>query len=378
MSLFLILLAGGDGKRLKSHTPKQFQVVNNATLLEHSLNAFKGFREIKKTIIVYNNKHKKYIKNINFKNVIKIIGGKNRQESAFAALNKIKNMNCKKVLIHDAARPHPSKNLIKNIIGKLKNHSAVVPVLEVTDATKRINKNLIFKNIKRNNLRLAQTPQGFDFKKIYYKHLINQGYSFDDDSSMFTKDNEKVLTIKGSRKNLKITDNEDLNIYKSLLKGKIYYGIGFDIHKLVKNKKLYLGGINIPFKFGLKGHSDGDSVTHAIIDSLLGASNLGDIGKLFSDKEKKNKSIRSTLLLKNVIELLSSKKILINNIDVNIITEKPKISKYSHKMIKTLSKICKIKVNQINIKGKTSEKMGLIGKGKAIASEVISSVIKYD
>jgi len=378
MSLFLILLAGGDSKRLKSYTPKQFQVVNNATLLEHSFNAFKEFREIKKTIIVYNNKHAKYIKNINFKNVIKVIGGKNRQESAFAALKKIKSMNCKKVLIHDAARPHPSKSLIKNIINKLKNNSAVIPVLKVTDATKRINKNLIFKNIKRNNLMLAQTPQGFDFKKIYSKHLINQNYTFDDDSAMFTKDSEKVFATKGSRMNLKITDKEDLNIFKSLLKGKIFYGIGFDIHKLTKNRKLYLGGINIPYQFGLEGHSDGDSVIHAIIDSLLGASNLGDIGKLFSDKDKKTKSIRSTLLLKRVIKLLNNKKILINNIDVNIIAQRLKVSKYSYKMIKALSKICKIKINQINIKGKTTEKMGLIGNGKAIASEVISSVIKYD
>ena len=111
---------------------------------------------------------------------------------------------------------------------------------------------------------------------------------------------------------------------------------------------------------------------------MLGASSLGDIGKLFSDKDKKNKSIRSTLLLKRIIELLNNKKIIINNIDINIIAQKPKISKYSKKMIKTLSKICKIKINQINIKGKTTEKLGLIGKGKAIASEVISSIIKYD
>ena len=378
MSLFLILLAGGDGKRLKSHTPKQFQVVNNATLLEHSLNAFKGFREIKKTIIVYNNKHKKYIKNINFKNVIKIIGGKNRQESAFAALNKIKNMNCKKVLIHDAARPHPSKNLIKNIIGKLKNHSAVVPVLEVTDATKRINKNLIFKNIKRNNLRLAQTPQGFDFKKIYNKHLINQGYSFDDDSSMFTRDNEKVLTIKGSRKNLKITDNEDLNIYKSLLKGKIYYGIGFDIHKLVKNKKLYLGGIKIPFHSGLKGHSDGDVIIHSVIDAILGAIRKKDIGSLYPSNKKKFKNIRSPKMLRPIISNLEKNNYYINNLDINLICERPKVSKYRNKIINYLSKLMNLDKNVINIKGKTVEKLGIIGKENAIACEAIISINKYE
>ena len=120
------------------------------------------------------------------------------------------------------------------------------------------------------------TPQGFTFKKIYEKHIKNINTSFDDDSALFTNDEEKVVTIAGSKKNLKITDKEDLNIFKSLKKGKTYSGIGFDIHRLTKGRKLYLGGIKIPFVMGLKGHSDADPVLHALIDSLLGACKLGD------------------------------------------------------------------------------------------------------
>ena len=163
-----------------------------------------------------------------------------------------------------------------------------------------------------------------------------------------------------------------------LVKGKTYFGIGFDVHKLTKKRKLYLGGIKIPFPLGLKGHSDADPVLHAIIDSLLGACRLGDIGKLFSNKNKKYKNIRSTILVKKVIGLIKSKNFSINNIDINIIAQKPKIKKYSKKMIKLISKLCEINPDQINIKGKTTEKLGLIGKGKAIASEVICSVIKYE
>ena len=161
-------------------------------------------------------------------------------------------------------------------------------------------------------------------------------------------------------------------------KGKTYYGIGFDIHRLVKGRKLYLGGIKIPFPIGPQGHSDADPVLHAIIDSLLGACRLGDIGKQFSNKNKKYKNIRSTKLLKRVIELIKSKNFSINNIDINVIAQKPKIKKYSKKIIDIISKICEINPNQINIKGKTTEKLGLIGKGEAIACETISSVIKYD
>ena len=147
---------------------------------------------------------------------------------------------------------------------------------------------------------------------------------------------------------------------------------------MIKGRKLFLGGIKIPFALGLEGHSDADPVLHAIIDSLLGACKMGDIGKLFSNSNKKYKNIRSTLLLNNVVKLIESKNFSINNIDVNIIAQKPKIKIYSKKMIKMISKICKINTNQINIKGKTAEKLGLIGKGQAIACEVIASVIKYD
>ena len=378
MSLFLIILAAGDSKRLESNTPKPFHIVNNMTLLEHSFNAFKDFDEIKKTIIVYNKKHKKHLDKLNLKNTLKVMGGKTRQESTFKALKRIKKMNCKKVLIHDSARSAPSKDLINKIIYNLKKNHAVIPVIKINDATKLVKKNIIFKNIDRSSLRFSQTPQGFTYKKIYEKHIKNINTSFEDDSALFTKDEEKVLTITGSKKNLKITDKEDLNIFKSLKKGKTYSGIGFDIHRLVKGRKLYLGGIKIPFALGLLGHSDADPVLHALIDSLLGACKLGDIGKLFSNKNKKYKNIRSTILLKKVIELIKSKNFSINNIDINVIAQKPKIKKYAKKMIDTISKICEINPNQINIKGKTTEKLGLIGKEKAIASEVIVSVMKYD
>lgn len=378
MSLFLVLLAAGDSKRLESRTPKLFHTINNKTLLEHSLNAFKDFHEIKKTVIVYNKKHKKYLDKLNLKNTLKIVGGKSRQESTFKALRRIKKMNCNKILIHDSARPAPPKELVNKIIYNLKKNHAVVPVIKINDATKRSKENTIFKNIARNNLRFAQTPQGFTFKKIYEKHHKNINTSFDDDSALFTKDEEKVVTIIGSKKNLKITDKEDLNIFESLKKGKTYSGIGFDVHRLVKGRKLYLGGIKIPFALGLLGHSDADPVLHSLIDSLLGACKLGDIGKLFSSKNKKYKNIRSTILLKKVIELIKSKNFSLNNIDINVIAQKPKIKKYTKKMINTISKICEINPNQINIKGKTTEKLGLIGKEKAIASEVISSVIKHD
>jgi len=378
MSLFLILLAAGDGKRLKSKIPKPFNKVNNKTLLEHSLGIFKNFSEIKKTVIVYNKKHRLYLNKLRIKNALKIVGGRTRQESTFNALKKIKKMNCKKVLIHDTARPNPSIKLIKKIISNLKKNDAVIPTIKINDATKIVKKNIVIDNLNRNNLKLAQTPQGFTFKKLYQKHHVYKNESYDDDSALFIRDNEKIITVNGNKDNLKITDEKDLNNFKAIKKGKIYYGIGFDIHRLVKHRKLFLGGVKIAYHLGFEAHSDGDPVLHALIDSLLGACRLGDIGKSFPNKNKKYKNIRSTQLLKKIIQLIKKKGYSINNIDINIISQKPKIKKYNNKMINVISKICEINTNQINIKGKTAEKLGIIGKGKAIASEVITSVINYD
>ena len=374
MSLFLILLAAGDSKRFKSKIPKPFHKVNNQTLLEYSINEFKGFPEIKKIFVVYNKKHKKLIDKISIKEVSWIKGGSTRQKSTYMALKKIKKLNCKKIIIHDCARPGISKELIKNLIKKLKKNNAVIPVIKTYDATKRIKKKTIFKNINRNNLMFAQTPQGFSFKDLYKLHTKNKRFNFDDDSALFTYDNQKVTLIKGKRSNFKITDREDLLNFQLSKRKEVFFGIGFDVHKFAKNKKLYLGGVKIPFKYGLEGHSDADPVLHALIDSILGAIRKGDIGKLFSNKNKIYKNIRSTKLLKIVVDKILSRKYSINNIDINIITEKPNIQKYRKKIIKSISKICKVSREKISVKGKTAEKLGLIGKEKAIASEVITSI----
>ena len=172
----------------------------------------------------------------------------------------------------------------------------------------------------------------------------------------------------------KITKKNDL--YKKEIK--TYYGIGFDIHRLTKNKKLYLGGIKIPFHSGLKGHSDGDVMIHCIIDALLGALRKKDIGSLYPSNKNKFRNIRSFKMLKPIISDLKNNNCYINNIDINLICERPKVSKYRNKIINSLSRLINIDKNIINLKGKTVEKLGLIGKENAIACEAIVSINKYE
>ena len=301
MSIFLILLAAGESKRLKSTEPKPYIKVNNRTLVEHNIEKIQNIKAIKKIVIVYNKKNGKKLKNLSIKNLIKVIGGKTRSQSTHLALKRIKNLKCSKVLIHDAARPNISSKLIKKIIHTLKFHNAVIPAIKVKDSIKLRNQMGSTSNVNRKNLLMIQTPQGFRYKNILKLHKKNKDINITDDASLFVNNNKKIQIVKGEEQNFKITNNRDLELFKNSKQKTVNYGIGFDIHKLEKKRKLYLGGITIPYHLGLKGHSDGDSVLHALIDSLLGACKLKDIGTLFSDKSKKYKGIRSTKLLQKVV-----------------------------------------------------------------------------
>ena len=262
----------------------------------------------------------------------------------------------------------------------MKNARAVIPKINLQDAVKQIissskEEYILAKN--RDNLFLTQTPQAFNLKEIYYLHKNNFAKYKDDDISLYMDLND-VKFIEGEKNNFKITDKKDFENLKNIYKSKINVGVGFDVHRLVPKRKLYLAGLKIKSPLGTLGHSDGDPVLHSITDAILGACGLGDIGQMFSDKSKKYKNIRSTFLLKQVLEKIKSIGYLINNIDINIITQTPKIKNLKSKMTDNIAKLCKISKDQINIKGKTTEKLGVIGKEKAIACEVIMSVIKYD
>ena len=371
MSNCFIILAGGESKRFNSKIPKPYYLYKGKPLLMHSIDKAKLYNKFSKIVLVINKKHKTYIKKLQIKNIAIIEGGKTRAESAFKALTYIKKFKVKNVMIHDAARPNFSLKLLDKLSKEIKNRNCVIPGIKTPDSVKQKTFNTI-KNLNRENIFLIQTPQIFNYKKLY-KLQTDKSSDITDDAHLFIKANEKIKIINGEEINNKITISADINGINN-----ISYGLGFDVHRLVPNKILYLGGIKIPSPIGTLGHSDGDPVLHAIIDSILGACALGDIGEKFSDTNKKFKNIRSTILLKNIIEKIKINNFIINNIDINIITQKPKIKKYKKKIMISISRLCKILPTQVNIKGKTTEKLGLIGKEKAIACEVITSVIRND
>ena len=381
MSFSLIILAGGNSHRFRSNIGKPYQKLAGKSLIEINLIKAQKFKEIKKIILVYNKKDLKRVKSLKLKNVKLITGGINRKQSTFKALKYlIRKKGISKVLIHDVARPNFSSKLLGSILRNMENARAVVPKIKIQDAIKQIidsSKEEYIIGRKRDNLFLTQTPQAFNLKEIYNLHKTNSFKYKDDDISLYM-DLNKVKFIEGEKNNFKITDKSDFENLKNIYKSKLSVGIGFDVHRLVPKRKLYLGGLKVKSKLGTLGHSDGDPVLHSITDAILGACKMGDIGQMFSDKKKKFKNIRSTILLQKIIKLISFNGYFINNIDINIITQTPKIQKYKNKILTNIAKLCKISKSQINLKGKTTEKLGVIGKEKAIACEVITSVIKYD
>jgi 2-C-methyl-D-erythritol 4-phosphate cytidylyltransferase/2-C-methyl-D-erythritol 2,4-cyclodiphosphate synthase len=368
MNNFFIILAAGNGTRFKKKQKKQYAIYKNLKLFEHSV--FKAIKSklFKKIVLVIDNP--KNVKNLYSKDLIILKGGKKRSSSSIIALKHIKKFKPKNVLIHDAARPDFSLNLLKKIIQSLKKNNAVIPITKPTDSIKYNLKNNLY-NLDREKTYLTQTPQGFNFNNLY-KLSLNEKTNITDEASLFINNDKKIKLINGEKKNKKITFSEDLETNKT------YFGLGFDIHQLVKGKTLYLGGIKIPFHSGLKGHSDGDVILHAIIDALLGALRQKDIGTYFPSNTKKFKNIRSPKLLIPIKDKLTRLNFYINNIDINLICEKPKVSQYRDKIINSISSLLEIDKKLINLKGKTVEKLGLIGKEKAIACEVIASIIKHD
>ena len=364
MNNYFIILASGQSKRFNFKKAKQFITYKNKALFEHSLDKAIKSELFKKIILVTNDK--KQIKIKLPKNVLVIKGGKERSDSSLIALKFIKKFKPTNVLIHDAARPNFTIGLLNKLINSLKKNKASIPVISSKDSIKYKVKNQLF-NLNRKNSFLTQTPQAFKFKDIY-DLSINQKNIPQDEAALFIDNNLKINFIKGETLNNKITFKEDIiNI-------KTYFGIGFDIHRLIKDKKLYLGGVKIPFHSGLKGHSDGDVILHSIIDALLGAMRKKDIGTIFPDNKNKFKNIRSPKMLKPIVDILNRSNFYINNLDINLICEQPKVSIYRNKIINSLSNLLNLDKDLINLKGKTVEKLGLIGKEKAIACEVICSI----
>jgi len=363
-NIHVVLLAAGKSTRFKAKENKLLSKLNDKTILEHNIEQLKkiGFKKI--TLVISNNS---ILKDIKEKGIELIKGGKTRTLSVKNALTKSK-ITAKYAFIHDAARILASEKILKKLVKETykDKYDCIIPFSKCADTVIRNHT-----NIKREDLKLIKTPQVFLKKKIVQLHIINKNYQLTDDSILM-RNNPKEFKIKyllDNSLNFKVTYKEDLENLSLNHNQKQRVGLGYDIHKIQKinrYNKIKLGGISIKSKVKVISHSDGDVILHAISDSILGALSLRDIGTYFPNN-KINKNRNSKEFLDFALTKLKNKNFKINNIDLMIVSETPKINPYYEKMIKSLSKLLQIDKNQITIKATTNEKSGLIGKSEFIA-----------
>lgn len=380
-----IVVAAGLGKRFGS-PDKVFVELAGKPVFVWSLEAFEKIEEVTGIWIVTRGemiqKTSETVKRFYIKKLEKIIeGGKERQDSVYNALKQIP-FDTDIVLIHDAARPMVSERLIKTLIETLKAHNCiagVVPAVCLHDTIKWIKrKNYIGGTINRDILKAVQTPQVFWFDKIFsaYEKAYKENFYGTDDASLIEKYGGNVMFVEGQQENIKITTRQDLQKLETMIKMSdstsaifncLRIGIGYDSHRFAEGKKLIIGGVEIPFEKGLEGHSDADVLIHAIIDALLGSAGLRDIGTHFPDTDETFKNISSIELLKKTLELVCAENIKPLWIDCIVFAEKPKISPFVPQIKENLEKLGL----HVNIKAKTNEKMGFIGRQEGIAAQAV-------
>ena len=390
INLLLIILAGGIGRRINKKITKQMIRFNDLTILEiNIINFRKDFKDIPIQIVTNDKDFSEVSKICNKFNLLSpVIGGNERYKSTYNALQSIKHIDPKYVLIHDAARPIISSEVIKKLVKYSKQDIfCVAPVLKINDSIRKISKNIIKRIVPRDDKVLVQTPQLCNYK-ILKKTIENNNKKFEDETALFLHNSMPVITIEGDPLALKITYEKDLNLLEPhLTKNYNNYvtkiGNGFDIHRFDNSKKsdnnfILLGGIKIKASMPLIGHSDADVLLHAITDSILGVMNKGDIGSIFPPSNEKWKNADSSIFLSHASKLLKNEKGIINNIDAVIVCQKPKILDYSKKMKKNIAKILNINEQKISIKGKTSESIGFIGREEGIAAMVSTAIQVID
>ncbi len=360
----LILLAAGSSTRFGMAAKKQWLYQADRPLWLDVANNFKKKFHFDNIIIVSSAKEIAYMKN--FADFEYVVGGSSRQESLS---NALKAVNTSYVLVNDIARCCIDEDMINRVISGKEKASCIVPALKAVDTVY-----LDDIPIDREQIKLIQTPQLSKTKIL--KSALSQGKEFTDESSAIKSMGESVLFVEGSSIAHKLTTQDDLKKLPCLTKPstRTLVGYGIDIHPFEADKEMKLCGVKIDSPFGFKAHSDGDVAIHAIIDALMGAAGMGDIGELFPDTDDEYAGADSTKLLQDVVSRILSFGLEINNVDITILAQTPKLLEYKAKMRAKIASLLKIDKNRVNIKATTAEKLGFVGRKEGVTVHATASL----
>ena len=304
-----------------------------------------------------------------------VAGGATRQQSVANGLAALPT-EATIVGIHDGARPLIDPATIQAVIATAAECGGAAVAVPVKDTLKRTDADgIIVDTPDRANLWRVQTPQVFDRVALCaaMEAAMAESKDYTDDCQLMEAAGHKVKLVTGLDTNLKLTTPEDIALAKALMKESkdMRIGHGYDVHKLVEGRDLILGGVKIEYEKGLLGHSDADVLTHAVMDALLGAAALGDIGKLFPDNDPAYKGADSIMLLRHVAKRIGEEGYAIGNIDATILCQRPKLAPHIPQMRQIIADACGIDVGCVSVKATTEEGLGFTGSGEGIAAHCV-------
>lgn len=360
----LILLGAGSSTRFGTNVKKQWLVTGESPLWLHVAEHFEKNADFDEIILVSSATEIHYMKN--FADYTYIEGGNSRQASL---QNALEHVQTEYVLVSDIARCCVPVEMITRILSVKEKASCIVPTLKVADTLYLDNR-----PIDREKIQIIQTPQLS--KAQLLKKALQTETLFTDDSSAISSLGEKVHFIEGSEQAHKLTTLADLQKVTCLQapSNKTLTGFGIDIHPFEKDKQMFLCGVAIDVDYGFKAHSDGDVAIHALIDALLGAAGMGDIGELYPDTDVSYAGADSKVLLSDTVKRIRSFGFDIGNVDLTIMAEAPKLLPYKEEMKRTLASLLDIRKNFVNIKATTAEKLGFVGRKEGVTVHAVANL----
>lgn len=392
----IILVAAGRGSRMGHELPKQWHELGGLPVLARTILAFQAVwqseQALRLVVVIHPDDREKAL-SVAGRAATLVEGGASRTASVRAALEALalEESPPRRVLIHDAARPLVSPEVIDGVCTALETHVAAAPALPVTDALWVGSEGQVNGTQDRTGLWRAQTPQGFDFATILAAHRAHPGEAADD-VEIARLAGHVVAITPGDDNNIKLTYPQDFARAEQVLalrdwqgapkdqtlKGQtmdIRCGTGYDVHAFEPGDHVWLCGVRVPHDKALKGHSDADVGMHALTDAIYGALAEGDIGRHFPPSDPQWKGAASHIFLRHAIELARSRGFELSNADVTLICERPKIGAHAQRMREALAGILEVEVGRVSVKATTSEQLGFTGREEGIAALASATMV---
>ena len=386
-----IIPAAGSGSRMGLTVPKQFFALQGIPILIHTLRVFQQAESVGLIVVVVPPEScawtEDLLRQYRLAKILRVIpGGRLRQDSVLAGL-EILPPEVDIVVVHDGVRPFVTVSLIESCLQEAAKSGAAMAAVPAKDTLKFVSQEKVIEHtIDRASVWQAQTPQVFKKSLLmaaYARAAGNKDFMATDEAGLLELLGHPVKVVEGSETNIKITRQEDLLLAKAILmkseanriilggNGQYRSGYGYDAHRLVEGRPLILGGERIPHNKGLQGHSDADVLTHAFCDALLGAAGAGDIGGHFPDTDEKFKDMSSLKILADVVEVVAGRGYVLQNADITVVAQKPKLAPHFAAMQENLAAVSKVDPECINLKATTTETMGFEGREEGMSAHAV-------